>query len=117
MVLKAIFYCIVILFSITIVHVNGQLCPNTTQYGRCSMNSACGCLHMAGANNVGICGFLYGFCSKLTPCESTDNLCDEPHHICVHHPRCSSHPVCYPVSMIDQQVCPPIIIICGLQYI
>jgi hypothetical protein len=63
---------------------------------------------MAGAADTGICGFLYGPCSELVSCEPSRNICYEPNHICVHHPRCSLHPVCYPVSMMDQRICPPI---------
>ncbi|CAM4851607.1 unnamed protein product, partial [Rotaria magnacalcarata] len=27
---------------------------------------------------------------------------------CVHHPRCRSAPVCYPVPTYNEQLCPPI---------
>ncbi|CAF1578399.1 unnamed protein product [Rotaria sordida] len=32
---------------------------------------------------------------------------------CVHHPRCHSLPVCYPVPSFNQQLCPPIATING----
>ncbi|CAF3889758.1 unnamed protein product [Rotaria sp. Silwood1] len=65
---------------------------------------------MIDAPDTGICGFLYEPCSELVSCQSSNNACYEPDHICVHHPRCHLQPVCYPVSMIDQQTCPPITI-------
>ena len=90
-----------------IVRVNSQICHGI-QYDRCSTNSDCGCLHMAGAADTGICGFLLGACSEFAACASSNNACQEPSHTCVHHPRCHLLPVCYPVSMIDQRICPPI---------
>jgi hypothetical protein len=92
----------------SLARVTSQICHGISQNDRCSTNSACGCLRMAGAGDAGICGFLYGPCSELVSCESTNNACYEPNHICVHHPRCYLHPVCYPVSMIDQRICPPL---------
>ncbi|CAF4863694.1 unnamed protein product, partial [Rotaria sp. Silwood2] len=61
---------------------------------------------MIGADNTGICGLLSITCSQLAPCESSNNPCSAPGHICVHHPRCHLLPVCYPLSMIDQRICP-----------
>ncbi|CAF5042840.1 unnamed protein product, partial [Rotaria sp. Silwood1] len=63
---------------------------------------------MAGAANVGLCGFQYMTCSKLVPCEPSNYYCNEPDHACVYHPRCRNLPVCYPISMIDEATCPPI---------
>ena len=88
--------------------MNSQICQGISQYGQCSTNTACGCFHMTDANDIGICGFLWAPCSQLVPCGSSNNACDNPDHICVRHPRCNSLPVCYPVSMIDQRICPPI---------
>src|SRR5437764_584523 len=79
-----------------------------SQYDQCSMNPACGCFHMIGAGDTGICAFVGFPCRHLVSCQSSNNLCDDPDHICVSHPRCNSLPVCYPVSMIDERVCPPI---------
>ncbi len=95
-----------LLFSCLIVQVNAQICRGMSQYDRCSTNSACGCFQMAGANNIGVCGFLWSFCSRLMPCGSLLNDCSEPDHICVHHIRCGDYPVCYPLSMIDEDICP-----------
>jgi hypothetical protein len=92
----------------SVVRVKSQLCHGISQYDRCSTNTACGCFHMTGATDTGICGFLYGPCSELVACETSNNFCYQPNHICVNHPRCYSHPVCYPTSMIDQRICPPI---------
>ena len=88
--------------------MKSQICHGVSQNDRCSTNGACGCLHMIGALDSGICGFLYAPCSELVSCASSSNACYEPDHICVHHPRCHLHPVCYPMSMIDQGICPPI---------
>ncbi|CAF2961529.1 unnamed protein product [Rotaria sp. Silwood2] len=90
-----------------VVRVQSQICHGTPEYDQCSSNSACACFHMAGANNTGICGFQWVTCSEFRACERTTNRCHESDHICIHHPRCHNHPVCYPVSMIDQQICPP----------
>ncbi|CAF0764137.1 unnamed protein product [Adineta steineri] len=103
-----IYCCVVfILLSIT-VQVNSQICEKTPQYGECSTNSACGCFHMIGANDdVGVCGFLWPTCSRMLRCNSSDNSCLQPSTICVHHPQCDDFPLCYPVTMIDQNMCPP----------
>ncbi len=95
-------------FSLSIARVNSQTCYGKSQYDQCSTNGACGCFHMSGADDTGICGFLWVTCSQLALCGSSNNTCDDPDHICVRHPRCHSLPVCYPVSMIDQRICPPI---------
>jgi hypothetical protein len=93
---------------VSIVRVKSQICHGTSQNDRCSTNPACGCLHMTSAADTGICSFLNGSCSELISCKFGNNDCYEPGHICVRHPQCFSDPVCYPVSMIDQQICPPI---------
>jgi hypothetical protein len=97
-----------LIFLLLIAEVISQICYEPSQYDRCSTNSACGCFHMAGASNTGICGFLWVTCSELVPCQTSDNTCYEPDHICVYHPRCHLYPVCYPVSMIDLRICPAI---------
>jgi hypothetical protein len=78
------------------------------QYDSCSINSGCGCLHMSSTEGVGICGFLSLPCSKLLPCNSLNDECDQPESICVRHPRCNANPVCYPASMMDKRICPKI---------
>ncbi|CAF1373451.1 unnamed protein product, partial [Rotaria sordida] len=97
-----------VLYSISIVRVHSQVCLTMSQYDRCSLNPACGCLHMVGTADVGICVFKYVTCSELVPCESSSNLCHDPEYTCVHHPRCHNLPVCYPIRMMDQGICPPI---------
>ncbi|CAF1315679.1 unnamed protein product [Rotaria sordida] len=79
-----------------------------SQYDWCSSNTACAYFHIDGVADHGICGFEDIPCSELTSCESKNNRCYEFEHICVHHPRCHNLPVCYPVSMISQQICPPV---------
>ncbi len=89
-----------------LVNVKSQTCENASQYGLCSSNSACGCFPITFADNIGICGLISVSCSRLSPCQSGDT-CQNADHICVHHPRCSSTPLCYPLSMTDQRLCPP----------
>ncbi|CAF1256509.1 unnamed protein product [Rotaria sordida] len=96
-----------VLFSLT-VRVKSQLCHEIAQYNRCSSNSACACFHIAGATDIGICSGEFVDCSELAPCEHSTNLCREPNHRCVHHPRCHNLPVCYPVPRFNKQLCPPI---------
>ncbi|CAF1419082.1 unnamed protein product [Adineta ricciae] len=58
------------------------------------------------ADNIGVCAFLWKFCSQLAPCGLSQE-CSDPDHICVHHSQCSNQPVCYPLSMINENICPP----------
>ncbi|CAF4398189.1 unnamed protein product [Rotaria sp. Silwood2] len=92
--------------SVLTARVNSQLCRGIPQYGRCSSNTACGCFHMEGAPNIGVCGFQWVDCLDLNPCDLNDGSCPEADQICVKHPRCSTAPVCYPASMIQSTVCP-----------
>ena len=62
---------------------------------------------MIAADDSGICGFLWLTCSRLDSCKGADDHCEKSDHICVHHPRCQDRPVCYPLPMIDQRICPP----------
>ncbi|CAF3749214.1 unnamed protein product [Adineta steineri] len=94
----------------TAVQIESQICEKTAQYGECSTNNACGCFHMLGANDgVGICGFLWPTCSRLVPCNSSDNSCLQSNTICVQHPQCDDRPLCYPVTMMNENICPPMI--------
>ncbi|CAF1172357.1 unnamed protein product [Adineta steineri] len=79
-------YIVFIILSIT-VQIKSQICEKTPQYGECSTNSACGCFHVAGANNgTGICGFRWPTCSRLELCNSSDNSCSQLNTTCVQHP-------------------------------
>lgn len=93
-------------FEFWIVLVNGQTCSGTYPYGPCSSNSACGCLPLSFTDDVGICAVLGMSCARLSPCRSSDHSCDSPNHICVQHPQCDSRPLCYPLVMVDQRLCP-----------
>ncbi|CAF4609818.1 unnamed protein product [Rotaria sp. Silwood1] len=95
----------------SLVRVKSQFCHGISQYDRCSPNSACACFYIAGAIDIGICSDEFVDCSELVTCEQPDNLCHEPKHRCVHHPRCRNLPVCYPVSSFNRQLCPPIAMI------
>ncbi|CAF1447090.1 unnamed protein product [Adineta steineri] len=100
-------YIVLIILSIT-VQINSQICSKIPQYGECSTNSACGYFHITGANNnTGICGFRWLACSRLVLCNSSDNSCSQHNTTCVQHPQCNDLPVCYPVTMTDQSICPP----------
>ncbi|CAF3805469.1 unnamed protein product, partial [Adineta steineri] len=90
-----------------IIQVNSLTCQGISQYAQCSLNSACGCMHMPGAINAGICGFTHLSCSGLTLCASSNNVCD-PGYICVYHPVCYTLPICYPLSMAGEPFCPTI---------
>nr|BAJ99140.1 predicted protein [Hordeum vulgare subsp. vulgare] len=96
-----------VVFNALIVPVYSQTCQGTAVYAPCSSNSACGCFPMVTADNFGVCGFLWLTCARLTPCQGTNDYCEQPDHVCVRHPRCQNQPVCYPLQMIDQRVCPP----------
>ncbi|CAF0720066.1 unnamed protein product [Adineta steineri] len=90
------------------VRLNSQICEKTSQYGECSTNSACGYFHMVGVKDgTGICGFRWPTCSHLLRCNSSDNSCLQPNTTCVHHPLCNDLPICYPATMTDQRICPP----------
>ncbi|CAF2891502.1 unnamed protein product [Rotaria sp. Silwood2] len=90
----------------SVIQVTSQPCHGMSQYSQCSTNSACGCLYKASSDNIAICGFLWVTCSELVSCESLNNTCYEPNHTCIRHPRCHNLPVCYPLSMSNQQMCP-----------
>ncbi|CAF0908801.1 unnamed protein product [Rotaria sordida] len=94
-----------ILFSLT-VRVKSQFCHGISQYNRCSPNSGCACFYIAGAIDIGICSDEFIDCSDLVPCEQPNNLCHEPNHRCVHHPRCRNLPICYPIPSFNKQLCP-----------
>ncbi|CAF1631981.1 unnamed protein product, partial [Adineta ricciae] len=85
--------------------VNSQICDSTIPYSRCSSNSACKCYPMVGAKNVGVCTFILKTCSQLIPCGSSQE-CSDPDSICIRHSRCNNSPVCYPLSMINENICP-----------
>ena len=97
--------CWSIFINPALAPVNSQICRNMSPYGRCSSNSACGCIPMAGASNVGVCAFMWTFCAELQPCGPSLH-CPDRSHLCVHHSRCGDDPICYPVSMIDRSLCP-----------
>ncbi|CAF3557607.1 unnamed protein product [Adineta steineri] len=93
---------------VTVQIKSQKICKKTSQYGLCSTNSACGCFHVVGAtNNTGICGFRWPTCSRLVLCNSSDNSCSQSNTTCVRHPQCNDLPVCYPVTMTNQSICPP----------
>ncbi|CAF0816013.1 unnamed protein product [Adineta steineri] len=101
------YYIVFIIVSIT-VQIKSQICEKKPQYSECSTNSACGCFRKVGTNNdTGICGFRWPTCSRLALCNSSDYSCSQPNTTCVQHPQCNNLPICYPVTITDQSICPP----------
>ncbi|CAF3307637.1 unnamed protein product [Rotaria socialis] len=89
--------------------VESQTCDKMNQYDPCAKNYACTCFHRLDGPNATICIDEFSIsCSELIPCESSTNRCYEAEHICVRHPRCNQLPVCYPVPIFNQQLCPSI---------
>ncbi|CAF4217803.1 unnamed protein product [Rotaria sordida] len=103
----AVSACLVLLILSLTVNVNSQTCSGISQYGQCSSNNGCGCLHLSFTDDIGICALIGVSCSRLSPCQSPNDACQETDHICVRHPQCNSQPLCYPLSMVDQRLCPP----------
>jgi hypothetical protein len=85
-----------------------QRCHGLSQYDQCSTNNVCGCLHSASSTGSSICGFRWLTCSELVSCVPNTHMCFEPDHVCVSHPDCHDLPLCYPLSMASQELCPPI---------
>ncbi|CAF3979548.1 unnamed protein product [Rotaria magnacalcarata] len=63
---------------------------------------------MATTSKFGICGFLWVTCSHLVACSSPHNGCEKTGHVCIQHPQCQNNPVCYPLYLIDEIICPPL---------
>jgi hypothetical protein len=76
------------------------------QYSQCSINTTCDNFETVANSDNSICGVLLLTCSQLVSCVSSKKICYQPGHICVHHPRCFSHPIRYPSSMVDQRISP-----------
>ncbi|CAF3856677.1 unnamed protein product [Rotaria sp. Silwood1] len=56
-----------------------------------------------------MCSYLYVECSELNACAADNRTCWEPEHKCVTHPRCHNVPLCYPMDMATETICPPIL--------
>jgi hypothetical protein len=78
-----------------------------SQYSACSTNSQCGCLPFSFSDSFSICGLVSSSCSQFSPCQTPNDACPQQ-HICVRHTRCDSRPLCYPMSMTYQSVCPTV---------
>ncbi|CAF1050216.1 unnamed protein product [Adineta steineri] len=89
------------------LQVKSQICNGIAQYDRCSTNSACGCFSNTNGTDNGICAFVWATCSTLETCDASNNKCHQRNTVCVRHPRCHNRPVCYPISMTAQHICPP----------
>ncbi|CAF4487323.1 unnamed protein product [Rotaria socialis] len=85
---------------------NAQICQNTSDYQSCSSNIACGCFPLVSNDDQGICAHLHLKCSTLSVCAANNQTCFAPGHVCVKHSRCQSRPLCYPVHMASQHICP-----------
>lgn len=88
------------------MNVNSQACNSTVEYSPCSSNNNCGCLPYSTSEGEGVCALLTQSCSSLVSCQSSYDTCAQSEYICVRHSRCSSSPLCYPLSMVDQDICP-----------
>ena len=84
-----------------------QTCQGVMQYNQCSLNIACGCLPLVNIDNGSICALLHIRCSELASCAFNNRICFQPGYQCVKHPRCQTAPLCYPVDMAHQVMCPP----------
>jgi hypothetical protein len=81
------------------------------QYGECSSNKACGCLHFPTATeDVGLCAYLSFNGTELASCNpSVNQHCIEEGHACVRHPLLDKyHALCYPIEMALREICPPL---------
>ncbi|CAF2752269.1 unnamed protein product [Rotaria sp. Silwood2] len=85
-----------------------ERCDNSLPYEACSSNRGCGCLPLSHNNKSSICAFVYATCSKLSSCAADNKTCYQPHYICVKHSRCHTSPLCYPMHMTTQSICPTI---------
>ncbi|CAF4252669.1 unnamed protein product, partial [Rotaria sp. Silwood2] len=86
--------------------VKAQSCQELAQYSQCSSNLACRCLKLAADTNAGICGLLYITCSELVLCSGENRTCFTSDHVCVQHPQCQALPLCYPIRMATNIMCP-----------
>lgn len=57
-------------------------------------------------DTIAVCALLGVSCSQLRSCQLPDNTCEQSDHICVLHPNCNSNPLCYPMTIVDQTLCP-----------
>ncbi|CAF1020329.1 unnamed protein product [Rotaria sordida] len=89
-----------------LVRVKAEPCQGLAQYSQCSSNPACRCLKLTTDTDTGICGFLYVTCSELVSCSGENRTCFTPDHVCVQHPQCQALPLCYPVRMATNNMCP-----------
>ncbi|CAF4466145.1 unnamed protein product, partial [Rotaria sp. Silwood2] len=95
----------IVILSI-LVRVKAQPCQELAQYSQCSSNPACRCLKLAANTNAGICGFLFATCSELVLCSGENRTCFTPDHVCVQHPQYQALPLCYPIRMTTNTICP-----------
>ncbi|CAF1519613.1 unnamed protein product [Rotaria sp. Silwood1] len=86
-----------------------EICDNSLPYEKCSLNTGCGCLPLSYNNKSFICAYLYVTCSELSSCAGDNKTCYQPGYTCVKHPRCQNGPLCYPMKMTTQLICPLIL--------
>ena len=87
------------------ISVNSQTCK-VAEKNPCSKNSHCSCLPLKHGNETGVCGVVSVNCSQLVSCEAVNSGC-YPGEICAHLSQCGKAPVCYPLSLTDEHLCPP----------
>ncbi|CAF1661710.1 unnamed protein product, partial [Adineta ricciae] len=81
-----------------------------TMNTQCSPNSNCRCMPLSASEFVGICAIPSISCAFLTPCEQDHVTCSKPYTVCVRGHSCNNfeQPVCYPLNLIDSDICPPL---------
>ncbi|CAF1454972.1 unnamed protein product [Adineta ricciae] len=104
---KANVYCLAVALLSLIVSIKCQCqSGNSSQYDQCSQNAQCACLQYSFSSSMYVCGLVSYSCGQFPQCRPPNDACDA-NEICIRHPRCNSQPVCYPLSMINEQSCPP----------
>ncbi|CAF1037475.1 unnamed protein product [Rotaria sordida] len=101
-------YLLFFLISFSLLNrIDGEeICDNSLPYGKCSLNTGCGCLSLSYNNNISVCAYLYISCSELSSCAQDNKTCYQPGYICVNHSRCQYRPLCYPMKMATHAICP-----------
>ncbi|CAF4831432.1 unnamed protein product [Rotaria sp. Silwood1] len=88
--------------------IEAQQCQNASSYTQCSLNPFCGCLQLATNSSLSICASLHLTCSSLAACANNNQMCYQPNYVRVKHEKCHKSPLCYPLDLASQIICPSI---------
>ncbi|CAF4255950.1 unnamed protein product, partial [Rotaria sordida] len=88
--------------------LEAQQCQNASPYTQCSLNPFCGCLQLTTNSSLSICASLRLACSSLIACTNNNQMCYQPNYVCVKHGKCHKSPLCYPLNLASQMICPSI---------